>query len=65
MVYIGSVPSILISPRRHELGVTSLDGVKKKKSHFVREAGPLECDHGLSACLVIQQSSAVIRDHNI
>lgn len=62
MVYIGSVTNILIKSQRNRKRVTSLDGVKKKKRvpFCKREAGPLECDHALSACLVIQQSSAVI-----
>ena len=53
MVYIGSVTNILIKSQRNRKRVTSLDGVKKKKKKRVpfckREAGPLECDHGLSA----------------
>ena len=61
MVYIGSVTNILIKSQRNRKRVTSLDGVKKKVPFCRREAGPLECDRGLSARLVIQQSSTVIR----
>lgn len=65
MVYIGSVTNILIKSQRNRKRVTSLDGVKKKKkkeSHFVRERlGLWSVITVCPPCLVIQQSSAVIR----
>lgn len=63
MVYIGSVTNILIKSQRNRKRVTSLDGVKKKKkSHFVRERlGLRSVITVCPPCLVIQQSSAVIR----
>lgn len=62
MVYIGSITNILIKSQRNRKRVTSLDGVKKKKSHFVRERlGLWSVITVCPPCLVIQQSSAVIR----